>query len=160
MMKRILFILTLLAIVAGTSAQEAYNEAIRMAREVKDDTSKPLDVRKVAQFKYDALYYMGRQAIRTMPNDPSEILDYQARALFQFMNLFYGQYTMATKRDRPAVIDYFKKISLSHPLFNDQDKAYVLAYLTFPGSITQFSLDTDWEAAFNDIRKGTGTSRK
>ena len=154
MMKRILFILTLLAIVAGATAQEAYNEAIRMARDVVDDTSKPLDMRKVAQFKYDALYYMGRQAMKTMPNDPSSILDYQARALFQFMNLFYGQYTMSTKRDKPAVIEYFKKISLAHPLFNDQNKSYVLAYLTFPGAITQFSLDTDWVAAYNDIRKG------
>ena len=51
MMKRILFILTMLAIVAGASAQEAYNEAIRMAKAVADDTSRSLDERRIATFK-------------------------------------------------------------------------------------------------------------
>lgn len=153
MMKRILFIFTFLAIVAGTSAQDAYNEAIRMAKEVADDTSKPLDDRKVATFKKDALYYLGRQAYKLTPDSSVTMLDYQALALFQFINLFYGSYKMSPKKDRPAIIERFKRVSLAHPRFNDPDKAYVLAYITTPGYITQFSLDTDWVAAYNDIRK-------
>ena len=124
MMRRILFTFTLLAIVAGAFGQEAYNEAIRMAKEVADDTTKPLDERKVATFKKDAL----------------------------FINLFYGSYKMSPKKDRPAIIERFKRVSLAHPRFHDPNKEYVLAYITNAGYITQFSLDTDWVAAYNDIR--------
>ena len=56
MMKRILFLLSVLSIVVAANAQEAYNEAIRMAKAVADDTSKSLEERKIATFKKDALY--------------------------------------------------------------------------------------------------------
>ena len=36
--------------------------------------------------------------------------------------------------------------------FHDPNKEYVLAYITNAGYITQCSLDTDWVAAYNDIR--------
>ena len=153
MMRRILFTFTLLAIVAGAFGQEAYNEAIRMAKEVADDTTKPLDERKVATFKKDALYYLGRQSYKLTPDSSVTMLDYQALALFQFINLFYGSYKMSPKKDRPAIIERFKRVSLAHPRFHDPNKEYVLAYITNAGYITQFSLDTDWVAAYNDIKK-------
>ena len=160
MMKRILFTLTFLAMLAGVSAQEAYNEAIRMAKEVADDTSKPLEERKVATFKKDALYYLGSQSYKLTPDSSVTMLDMQALALFQFINLFYGTYKMSPKKDRPALIQRFKDVSLAHPRFHDPNKEYVLAYITTPGYITQFSLDTDWVGAFNEMRNKMKELRK
>ena len=152
MMKRILFIISMLAVVAGASAQEAYNEAIRMAKAIADDTSRSLDERRIATFKKDALYYLGSQSYKLTPDSSATMLDYQALALFQFINLFQGSLSMASKKNRSAIIDLFKSVSLAHPRFHDPNKEYVLAYITNAGYITQFSLDTDWVAAYNDIR--------
>ena len=153
MMKRILYTLVLLAIVAGASAQEAYNEAIRMAKAVADDTSRSLEERKIATFKKDALYYLGSQSYKLTPDSSASMLDHQALALFQFINLFQGRLAMAPKKDRASIINLFKSISLAHPRFHDLNKEYVLAYITNEGYLTKFSLDTDWVAAYNDIRK-------
>ncbi|MBR6262606.1 MAG: hypothetical protein IKR05_05250 [Prevotella sp.] len=153
MMKRILFLLSVLSIVVAANAQEAYNEAIRMAKAVADDTSKSLEERKIATFKKDALYYLGSQSYKLTPDSSVTVLDHQALALFQFINLFQGRYLMAAKKDRPAIIEQFKRVSLAHPRFHDPNKEYVLAYITNAGYITQFSLDTDWVAAYNAIRR-------
>ena len=68
MMKRILFTITLLAVVSFAFGQEAYNEAIRMAKAVADDTSRSLEERKIATFKKDALYYLGSQSYKLTPD--------------------------------------------------------------------------------------------
>ena len=153
MMKRLLYTLALLAFMTGASAQEAYNEAIRMAKAVADDTSRSLDERKIATFKKDALYYLGSMSYKLTPDSSATMLDHQALALFQFINLFQGRLAMTAKKDRPAVINQFKSISLAHPRFHDPNKEYVLAYITNEGFLTKFSLDTDWVAAYNDIRR-------
>ena len=109
-MKRILFIFMMLATVAGASAQEAYNEAIRMAKAVADDTSRSLDERRIATFKKDALYYLGSQSYKLTPDSSATMLDYQALALFQFINLFQGSLAMASKKNRAAKKDDTPKI--------------------------------------------------
>ncbi len=153
MMKRLLFAFSLLATVVGMSAQEAYNEAIRMAKAVADDTSRSLEERKMATFKKDALYYLGSQSYKLTPDSSASMLDHQALALFQFINLYQGSLAMAPKKDRANIINLFKSVSLAHPRFHDQNKEYVLAYITNAGYLTKFSLDTDWVAAYNDIKK-------
>ena len=153
MMKRILYTLILLAIVSGLSAQEAYNEAIRMAKSVADDTSRSLEERKIATFKKDALYYLGSQSYKLTPDSSATMLDFQALALFKFINQFQGRIAMSPKKDRAAIINLFKSVSLAHPRFHDPNKEYVMAYITTEGFLTKFSLDTDWVAAYNDIKK-------
>ncbi len=153
MMKRILFTISLLAVMAGAFGQEAYNEAIRMAKAVADDTSRSLEERKIATFKKDALYYLGSQSYKLTPDSSASMLDYQALALFKFINLFQGRIAMSPKKDRTAIINLFKSVSLAHPRFNDPNKEMVLAYITNEGYLTKFSLDTDWVAAYDDIRR-------
>ena len=153
MIKQLLITLTLLATMTGAVAQEAYNEAIRMAKAVADDTSRTLEERKIATFKKDALYYLGSQSYKLTPDSSASMLDYQALALFQFINLFQGRLAMSKPKDRPAIINLFKSISLAHPRFHDPNKEYVLAYITNEGYVTKFSLDTDWVAAYNDIKR-------
>ena len=125
MMKRILFTITLLAVVSFAFGQEAYNEAIRMAKAVADDTSRSLEERKIATFKKDALYYLGSQSYKLTPDSSATMLDFQALALFKFINLFQGRIAMSPKKDRAAIINLFKSVSLAHPRFNDPNKEMV-----------------------------------
>lgn len=159
MMKRILFTLALIATLTSASAQEAYNEAIQMAKAAADDTSKSLEERKIATFKKDALYYLGSMSYKLTPDSSATTLDLQALALFQFINLFQGRLAMAPKKDRAGVINLFKSISLAHPRFHDPNKEVTLAYITNEGYLTKFSLDTDWVAAYNDLRRRMQNNR-
>ena len=60
-MKKLFLILALVCMSVSASAQEIYNEVKRIEKEVKafaNDTSKDLEARKVATFKYDAIFYL------------------------------------------------------------------------------------------------------
>ena len=108
MMKHLLIALALFSVVTTTMAQDAYNEAIRMAKAVADDTSRSLSERKIATFKKDALYYLGSKSYKLTPDSSATLLDHQALALFQFINLFQGKLAMSPKKDRQNVINLFK----------------------------------------------------
>ena len=77
-MRRIIFSIALLFAVTFATAQEAYYDAIRMARETAEDTSKPLEERKIARFKQIALEYLGTQSYKLTPDSAASVLDYQA----------------------------------------------------------------------------------
>lgn len=152
-MRRIFISIALLFAVTFASAQEAYYEAIRMARETSEDTSKSLEERKIARFKQIALEYLGTQSYKLTPDSAASMLDYQALSLYKFINAFTYQLTISNKKTRQGVINTFKQVSLNHPRFNDPNKEYVLAYITNEGYLTQFSLDTDWVLAYKEIEQ-------
>ena len=81
-------------------------------------------------------------------------LDHQAYALYDFVNQFVDQLSkQEKKKDKQAVIDTFKRTSLENCKFFDLDKELVEAYILRPGDyLTQFSLDTDWEKANEEIK--------
>ena len=152
-MKRFFIFIALLFAVTFATAQEAYEEALRMARETSEDTSKPLEERKIARFKQIALEYFREQSFKLTPDSSITVLDYQALALYKYINAFNYQLTISNKKSRQGVIETFKQVSLNHPRFNDPNKEYVLAYITNEGYLTQFSLDTDWVLAYQEIEK-------
>ncbi len=153
MARKLLFTVALLTSMLNVSAQHAYNEAIRKAKAVAEDTSKNLEERKIAAFKREALYYLGSQAYKQMPDSSVTMLDNQALALYQFINLYTNSLLTCPKKERTQVMDLFTGISLAHPKFHDQNKEYVLAYITNQGYLTRFSLDTDWVAAYSDAKR-------
>ena len=153
MVRKLLLIVVLMTSMLNVSAQHAYNEAIRKAKAVAEDRTKNLEERKIAAFKREALYYLGSQAYKQMPDSSVTMLDNQALALYQFINLYTNSLLTCAKKERTDIMDLFTGISLAHPKFHDPNKEYVLAYITNAGYITQFSLDTDWVAAYNAIRR-------
>lgn len=159
-MRRLFISFALLFAVAFASAQEAvstdsvaYLEALRMARETSENTSKSLEERKIARFKQFALEYLGTQTLKRDPKSDIGPLNEQALALYKFINAYEYQLTISNKKERQNVIETFKQVSLANPLFNDPNKEYVLAYITNEGYLTKFSLDTDWVAAYKEIER-------
>jgi hypothetical protein len=156
-MKKIV-ILSLFCILsfAKTSAQAITKEVQRLMDEyetVKKDETKTLDVRKVATFKYDALYYLKYKAGQSDSFTESEYGN-QASAMIDFVNLFVKQYDKAKGKDKKLDIMYkYMNASTTNPLFNDTDKEVVDAYVNNPKYITQFALDTDWKKALAEVAK-------
>jgi len=156
-MKKLFLIAVLCALTAGTQAQEVWKEVRRLAQEVADNPNKDIQTRKVATFKVDALDYMKQRYFETLQDSSVTLYNYklnhQAYALYDYVNQFLDQFSKADKKkDKQTVIDVFKRTSLENCAFFDTDKDLVEAYIRTPGYITQFSLDTDWERAVEEIK--------
>ncbi len=137
------------------SAQEVYKEVMRLSKKTADNRELSIDVRKVAQFKVDALEYMLRKTQELMPDSSVTVLDYQAFALYDFVNLYTQQLAKNSKKkkERQRIMQLFQQSSLENARFFDQDKEFIMAYVNSLQHITRFSLDTDWVIALNDVRE-------
>ena len=153
-MKRILFILILLCGWSiSLSAQEVYQEIMRLSKKVAEDKSKDLETRKVATFKVDELKYMAMKTRELMPDSTVRVLDVQAYAMYDFINLFLRRLGEAKKKSaKEAVIARFRTASINNSRFNDMDRDLVLSYYDNSNYLTRFSLDTDWVKALAEIR--------
>lgn len=153
-MKRILFILILLCgWGVSLSAQEVYQEIMRLSKKVAEDKSKDLETRKVATFKVDELKYMAMKTRELMPDSTVRVLDVQAYAMYDFINLFLRRLGEAKKKSaKEAVIARFRTASINNSRFNDMDRDLVLSYYDNSNYLTRFSLDTDWVKALAEIR--------
>lgn len=156
-MKKILTsLIMLLYMTAPASAQDIFNEVMRIQKEVEtlaNDTTKNLDLRKVACFKYDAIYYLVDKASQEELFTEYE-LGLQTNAMIDFVNLFVKRLGNIRKQaDKERLIATFRAATINNSLFNDMDKELVYSYVDNKGFITQFSLDTDWVKALAEVSK-------
>ena len=158
-MRKLLMVCALLCgFLTGASAQqeeEIYNEVKRLmtlSEAQAADKSRGLEERKVACFKYDALYYLLEKGGQTEGFTVIE-LGTQANALLEFVNLYVKKLAEAkNKKERELVMARFKGATTGNALFNDMDKEMVYAYVDNPGYITQFSIDTNWVSALEEVK--------
>lgn len=138
------------------SAQKIYNEVKRIMHEmetIKYDTSKDLEERKIATFKWDAIYYMIMKAAQD--STFSEVdLGNQTYAMLEFVNIYVKRLTDIKKQsERNILREKFKSATIGNALFNDNEKEIVDAYLNNDKFLTQFSLDCNWVRALEAVRK-------
>jgi len=138
--------------VQQVSAQEVFTEIRRLSFAAARDTTKSVEERKIATFKVDALDYFAQKSRELTPDSSMSVLDYQAYAMYEYVNLFAKRYTEVKKRKKEQVIYFFKQASLNNPRFGDEDTGLTHAYIDKPGYLTQFSLDTDWVKALDELR--------
>ncbi|MCI6549676.1 MAG: hypothetical protein MR450_02310 [Prevotella sp.] len=155
MKKLLLSLILICAVASSVPAQDIYNEVKHILQEVekiKYDTSKNIEDRKIAAFKWDAIYYMIMKAAADDKFTEVE-LGKQTNAMIDFVNSFTKRYAQASRKsDREALTAAFKKASLSYPLFNDNEKDIVNAYVDNPKFITQFSIDCNWVRALEAVK--------
>lgn len=150
-MKKFILLLTLaFATTAPIMAQEVYNEIKRKVQAALDDDTTNSAVRRISQFKMDALDYMLLKMREQMPDSATYFLDRQAYDLNQFVNVYIGCVTTVasqSKEQQVEVMKLFVDASVSNPLFNDTDTELTLSYYNDDKCLTPFSLDTDWRKA-------------
>ena len=152
-MKKIMTLMLFCVIAAQASAQDIFNEVKRLMdgyQKVKNDTTENLDVRKIATFKWDAIYYMVYQS----SDDTEGELGAQVSSMIDYVNLYLKKLKDAkSKQEKEVVASTFKNATIENARFNDQDKDVIYAYVDNPDFITQFSLDTDWVKAYEAVKK-------
>lgn len=152
-MKKFMTLMLFCVIAAQASAQDIFNEVKRLMdgyQKVKNDTTQNLDVRKIATFKWDAIYYMVYQS----SDDTEGELGAQVSSMIDYVNLYLKKLKDAkSKQEKEVVASTFKNATIENARFNDQDKDVIYAYVDNPDFITQFSLDTDWVKAYEAVKK-------
>ncbi|CDE34364.1 hypothetical protein [Leyella stercorea] len=155
-MKKLFIILALVCMsVLSTSAQEIYDEVRRIEKEAKafaNDTKNNLEARKIATFKYDAIYYLVDKASQE-PLFSEYELGVQTNAMIEFVNLFVSKLsTLKKNKDKDMLKAVFRTATINNSLFNDVDKEVIYSYVDNENFITQFSLDTDWPKALAEVQ--------
>lgn len=155
-MKKLFIILALVCMsVLSTSAQEIYDEVRRIEKDAKafaNDTKNNLEARKIATFKYDAIYYLIDKASQE-PLFSEYELGVQTNAMIEFVNLFVNKLsTLKKNKDKDMLKAVFRTATINNSLFNDVDKEVIYSYVDNENFITQFSLDTDWPKALAEVQ--------
>ena len=155
MKKLILMLMLMFASITSLSAQEIYNEVKRIEKEAKEfanDTNNNLEARKIATFKYDAIYYLIDKASQE-PLFSEYELGVQTNAMIEFVNLFVNRLSSIKKdKDKEMLKAVFRTATINNSLFNDVDKEVIYSYVDNENFITQFSLDTDWPKALAEVQ--------
>ncbi len=155
-MKKLFIFIALCLFTLNASSQEIYKAVVQMKTDVEklaNDTTKNIEARKVACFKYDALYYLIDKAGHAEHFSEYE-LGTQANAMVEFVNLFVKRLSAEKKKkDKDVVLAIFKNASVSNPLFRDSEKDITYGYVDNENYLTQFSLDTDWPNALAAVKK-------
>lgn len=156
-MKKTLLI-ALLAVSAGLSAQEQqdqslYERVYKDASEKVNDPESSIETIEINQFKVTALNYMSSKVEELGQQRDAYFYDSQAVNLKCFVDDFIVNITKAraiSTDKRKDVIACYRNASLQNPLFGDADTERTFCYVNDTKTYTPFSLDTDWEKAYNE----------
>lgn len=158
-----LIIIALMALAFNTTinAQEVFKEIYNAANTTLNDPKEDIGVRKIALFKVEALTYMNTKYLEVVLDTTTQIpynaiarRDSMAYYMYDYVNLFLKEYNRASKqRDKDKVMKAFRETSINNPLFNDPNREFVLYFFNKEDILTQFSLDTDWVKACEDVRR-------
>lgn len=163
-MKRMIIAMALMALTfAPASAQDVLNEIVKTSLATVNDTTKSLEVRKTAVFKYDAMTYLrskllqpadllGKNVDLKKVNSTIQVLNEQALAMNQYVTLYQKRFSEAKKKNRDVVTNLFKQATRNHKLFNDTDTEVTLAYYDRKDYPIQFCIDCDWVKTLTFIR--------
>ena len=122
------------------------------AKAFANDTKNNLEARKIATFKYDAIYYLIDKASQE-PLFSEYELGVQTNAMIEFVNLFVSKLsTLKKNKDKDMLKAVFRTATINNSLFNDVDKEVIYSYVDNENFITQFSLDTDWPKALAEVQ--------
>jgi len=136
-------------------AQRIFNFVLSGANKVINNPASSFVSTQIEQFKKSALVYMRSQARANQTPNADALLDNQAYYLSQFVSLYIDTLvkTKGQSREKQVErIEQFINASKLNRLFNDPDRQTADAYLLSDKSLTPFSLDTDWQKAYEMIK--------
>ncbi len=149
-----IFITVVLAVAAVTTAgaQNLYKKVFDNAIAVVNNAASNEQQIQTNQYKITALNYISNQVKKRNLQKNSYFYDSQAVNMASFITDFESNIIKArsiSTEKRLAVIACYRDASIQNPLFGDTDKETTLVYVNDKQTYTPFSLDTNWEKAYD-----------
>lgn len=158
LLRYFLLLLLLLLLPRMARAQEVYRLVMESAERTLRDPGSGFAMTRVAQFKKAALVYMKDRVVRRedKPDGDEPLLDTQAYYLSEFTTLYVKEILKSKRAGSEKLREktqLFMNASRSNPLFHDTDRSAADTYVQAGNEITPFSLDTDWEKAYLEVKR-------
>lgn len=156
-MKKLFLILSLAIFTAmNADAQSLYKTVRDTATKVVNNPNSKQDEIDIAQFEITVLNYIAAQVSKRGLQKTGYFYDSQAVNMKSFVDdcRYYAlKANKISASKKKQVLECFKQASLNNPLFHDNDKKNAHVYVNDPKSETPFSIDTDWEKAYDQASK-------
>ena len=156
-MKKFFFIIAMAFLTAvNLQAQSLYKTVRDTATKVVNNPNSRQDEIDIAQFEITVLNYIAAQVSKRGIQKTGYFYDSQAVNMKSFVDdcrLYALKANKISASKKKQVMECFRQASLDNPLFNDSDKKYVHSYVKDAKTETPFSLDTDWEKAYDQASK-------
>lgn len=153
MNKTFFIIATALLCSFNASAQDLYQKVYDNAIAIVNNAKSPDEQIQINQFKVTALNYMSSQVKKSGIEQDSYFYDSQAVNMVSFITDFESYVmkarTMSTSK-RLQVIEIYRNASFQNPMFNDPNKEITHCFVNDKSTLTPFSLDTNWEKAYEE----------
>ena len=151
MKKIVLSLLTMVLAMGSLNAQNLYRTVYDKATAVVNSANASEEELQLNQFKITCLNYINMMVQKQNLKKDNYFFDAQAVSLTSFVtdfqvNLYKARAISSEKR--LEVIKIYQDATLLNPLFKDTDKERTQCYVNDKNSLTPFSLDTDWEKAY------------
>ena len=152
-MKKLIFTTLMAAcITMPMQAQELFKTVYEGALKVVNSADADDEQVEIRQFIVTDLNYITMQCQqRGLHKDDFLFYDSQAVNLKCFIDDFFFNITKArsiSQAKRLEVLRIYQEASLKNPLFNDTNRTRTHCYVNDSKSLTPFSLDTDWDKAY------------
>lgn len=150
-MKKLFFTCILALAAMAAHSQSLFNTVYDTALKKVNSADTPTEAVQVNQFEVTALNYIQLQVSKRGLDKNGYFFDSQAVNLKSFVDdfLYYLEKARISPAKRMEVIACYRDASLNNPLFNDSDKETVYCFVNDKKTYTPFSLDTDWEKAYD-----------
>lgn len=151
-MKRIVLSLLTMVLFAGSmNAQNLYRTVYDKATAIVNSANASEEELQLNQFKVTCLNYISMMVQQKNLKKDNYFYDSQAVSLTSFVTDFqvnlYKARAISTEK-RLEVIKLYRDATLHNPLFKDTNTERTLCYVNDLNSLTPFSIDTDWEKAY------------
>lgn len=154
-MKKLFCILSLAILTAMNAGAQSFYKTVRdAATTIVNDPKSRQDQIDVAQFEITVLNYIAAQVSKRGLQKTGFFYDVQAVNLKSFVDdcrLYALKANKISAAKKKQVIDCFKNASLKNPLFKDTDYKTIHVYVNDKNTETPFSIDTDWEKAYDQV---------
>lgn len=157
-MKKLIFTMVLAAgFYAGQmQAQDLFKTVHDHATKVVNNPESDDEQTQVSQFEVTVLNYITTQVQKRGLKKDGYFFDSQAVNMKSFVDDFLFHINKArsvSQAKRLEVIKCYRDASMQNPLFNDLDRERAHCYVNDKQTLTPFSLDTDWDKAYEQASK-------
>ena len=152
MKKILLSLLVLMASATGMQAQDLYKTVHAKATAVVNNPASSDEEIQINQFKVTALNYLSMMVQKRGLKKDTYFYDSQAVNMTSFITDFQVNLEKAraiSPSKRMEILKIYTDASKFNPMFKDTDKDRANVYVNDKSTMTPFSLDTDWEKAFD-----------
>lgn len=160
MKKLILSAFVALVGLVQADAQSLYKTVYEKANAQVNSAQTSAEQLEISRFEVTVLNYIQAQVTKRGLKKDGYFYDSQAVNLKSFVDDFLYYVSKARKisdAKRKEVIACYREASLKNPLFNDLDKERTYCFVNDTRTFTPFSLDTDWEKAYEQATAKIGT---